>query len=333
MMMEATTGEPQKLGGMATATEKPQRKLELIREVMQNEWQADAVLFRINNAFDNSDSSDIEAISGFSGSNGTAIVSKTEALLAVDGRYTAQAAQQVNSSVWEVVRYPDYNIIKMIKKIVKPGEELVISASAHSYNSYISILKQAESMDVRVKVIDQYPIDRVLQENSLVIDENYTGDSVNSLCEKQLEKEGVLITDKETVSCLFGIRKKELGADKGPVPRAIAFIPNGESPIVFCDLKAEFDNYKVASIKDFAKEMGKFSGYRVKIDYATCPASFVNTVLELDCKVINCASDYDKIKTSAEMEDQKLGAHKTGESFIRMLAHVDHIVETGAQLT
>jgi Xaa-Pro aminopeptidase len=49
--------------------------------------------------------------------------------------------------------------------------------------------------------------------------------------------------------------------------------------------------------------------------------------------VVDHASNYDKIKTPTEIEDQIIGAHKTAESFIRMLAHVEHIVANGGQIT
>ncbi len=74
---------------------------------------ADAILVAMNNFFGNfkTELSGIRYISGFSGSNGRAIVSKDKALLSVDGRYTKQATEQTNKECWIIKQFPEFDTI------------------------------------------------------------------------------------------------------------------------------------------------------------------------------------------------------------------------------
>src|SRR5213082_3028193 len=60
-------------------------------------------------------------LTGFTGSAGTAIVLKERAAIFVDGRYTLQAATQVDAQVFEIRRLVDEPASKWLGAALKPG--------------------------------------------------------------------------------------------------------------------------------------------------------------------------------------------------------------------
>ena len=60
-------------------------------------------------------------VTGFTGSAGTAIVSKTSAALFVDGRYILQAPRQVDTSIFEVLQIGKAKVGEWLAKALKPG--------------------------------------------------------------------------------------------------------------------------------------------------------------------------------------------------------------------
>ena len=109
--------------------------------------KADAILVAMNNFFGNfkSELSGVRYISGFSGSNGRAVVSKNRALLSVDGRYTKQASEQTSNEIWTIKEFPEFDTVKMIEETLKSGDTLAIAPFSITYKSYLKVLKIAKS--------------------------------------------------------------------------------------------------------------------------------------------------------------------------------------------
>ena len=68
---------------------------------------ADAILCPMDCSFDNVEVpySDLYYVSGFTGSNGRAIISKNDAFISVDGRYTKQVLEQVDTKFWNIEHF------------------------------------------------------------------------------------------------------------------------------------------------------------------------------------------------------------------------------------
>src|ERR1700745_3202973 len=61
-------------------------------------------------------------ISGFTGSAGSAIVLADRAALFVDGRYTLQASEQVDTDLFEIVHLSDTTLDQWIEKTLREGQ-------------------------------------------------------------------------------------------------------------------------------------------------------------------------------------------------------------------
>lgn len=321
----------------------PNENLQHLRGILTS-FNVDAILVSMKCSFDNynSDFSDIRLISGFSGSNGRAIISQTKAVLAVDGRYTTQAKKQTDSSIWTIQQYPEATILSMMKQTLNEGETIAVSAMAHSYKSYTDLLKQITSLGFIVKTIDPHPVIKYrekLSENNkiLVTETEYIKNRTDFIKQKISNNQVFLLADKETISWIFGLRKAILESDKAPVANTLAIFTQSGKPIVFSDLPIEnnsfFEHYVLDKFQDI---MNNFKNMIVRASYSHTPAQLICSLMEDGFSVepiTNFQDPFEKIKTQQEISCHKEGARETSAAFIKMLAYVDYHVRKGEKVT
>ncbi|MDR1333085.1 MAG: aminopeptidase P family N-terminal domain-containing protein, partial [Holosporales bacterium] len=124
---------------------------------------SDAIFIAINNSFGNFDKevSWLTQISGFTGSNGRAIITATEAVLCVDGRYTKQASDQVDNSSWQICMYPDANTITILSRVMKANQTLSVGPFSVTYGSYMSMLQLSKQIGFKIEILESTSFDAV----------------------------------------------------------------------------------------------------------------------------------------------------------------------------
>lgn len=319
------------------------RNLQDIRKALKS-MNADAVLISMKCSFDNYDSdfSDIRAISGFSGSNGRAVVSQSKAILAVDGRYTTQAVQQTDNTVWEIEQYPESTVLSMVQKILLPGETIAVSSLAHSYKSFMGLKRQIETAGFKVQTIEKHPVlsyrNKTPQNNRILITETENiSNRIKTVTAKLQDNEVLLIANKETVSWIFGTRKEKLGADKNPVANAMVLLTKHSKPIMFSDLDIEDNNFFEHYYFDqFQNIADKFKNMLIKASYAYVPAYFILSLIQNGFDIAPTENNYttfEHLKNPEEIDAQKKGAKETSIAFIRALAYIDYYIKKGEKIT
>tara|TARA_B000000475_G_scaffold66554_1_gene53257 strand:- start:178 stop:594 length:417 start_codon:yes stop_codon:yes gene_type:complete len=97
-------------------------KLKKIRSLMKN-LSIDCYLIPHSDEFSNEFlppySRRLEWISDFTGSAGDVIITDKKAYLFVDGRYTIQASQEVDSYHYQIFNYKDKSVLDLLSKIMK----------------------------------------------------------------------------------------------------------------------------------------------------------------------------------------------------------------------
>jgi Xaa-Pro aminopeptidase len=131
------------------------------------------------------------------------------------------------------------------------------------------------------------------------------------------------------------VRKEKLGEDKSPLANAIAFIPESGKSVIFSDLPIadnnRFDHY---SFDDFEGVMSGFKGHTIRVNYSQIPAYFVVRLTENGFNIVSDQKIHRSyVKNDSEIEDIRQGANETSLSFIKLLAHVDHIVRAGRKIS
>lgn len=128
-------------------------------------------------------------ITGFSGSAGTAVITKTEARLWTDGRYFIQAAAQLKGTTVELMKMGEPGVPEMnayIEEVLKEGETLgfdgrVVSVGEGEGYAAIAGKKNAK-VNYQVDLIDEIWEDRPVlsEEPAFNLDVKYAGETVAS---------------------------------------------------------------------------------------------------------------------------------------------------------
>lgn len=128
-------------------------------------------------------------ITGFSGSAGTAVITKTEARLWTDGRYFIQAAAQLEGTTVELMKMGEPDVPELnayIEEILKEGETLgfdgrVVSVGEGEGYAAIAWKKNAK-VNYQVDLIDEIWEDRPVlsEEPAFDLDVKYAGENVAS---------------------------------------------------------------------------------------------------------------------------------------------------------
>ena len=207
----------------------------------------------------------LEFLTGFTGSAGEAIITLDKAAFFTDGRYTIQAAQEVDSDIFEI-----FNIKE--KKLIEWAEE---ESLAVSYDPWLVTIAQSEKLTgkpVEKNLVDLLWNDRPTPPNnpSMELPIEFAGKTSEEKIAKiveDLEEEAVLITNPISVNWLFNIRGSDLAYT--PIKFAYAIIyKNGDAELL------EFPNHlKINSIDTKT----------VQLDPKNCPEAIKNA---LKCGII-----------------------------------------------
>ena len=126
-------------------------------------------------------------ITGFSGSAGTAVITKTEARLWTDGRYFIQAAAQLEGTTVELMKMGEPGVPEMnayIEEVLKEGETLGFDGRVVSVGEgegYVAIAeKKNAKVNYQVDLIDEIWEDRPVlsEEPAFDLDVKYAGETV-----------------------------------------------------------------------------------------------------------------------------------------------------------
>ncbi|MDR0744519.1 MAG: M24 family metallopeptidase [Holosporales bacterium] len=304
----------------------------------------DSILVSMNSSFENTDESfsDIRFISGFSGSNGRAIVSLKEAILSVDGRYTKQAIEQTDAAIWKIELYPVVDTIKMIEDVLEKGNTLGVGALSVTYKTYLSILKLSQKLGFKILPMARHPVQeekKITKSNvSLTLmNEEHMGESIKSRIERVKEtlqdNEAALLADKVMIGWIFGIRRSELSKDKSVLANCIAFIPKLGMPAVFCDLelKANQTDFEMKHFNEFESYINNIEKVTVNLNYNNTPAYFALILEKSGFKIKPSEKEFGSfeiIKNKTEITNQKSGAELTSLAFIKTLSFLENTKQT-----
>ena len=128
-------------------------------------------------------------ISNFSGSAGRCIIEQDQAFIFIDGRYTAQAHEQVDSNYFQIK--PLKNYWTYLKNIINEKKILALDPKLHSVNEVEKVKKIIDNTKISLRFLEKNPIDiywknqPVYPSSSAFIHEDkYAGESSQSKINK-----------------------------------------------------------------------------------------------------------------------------------------------------
>ena len=175
-------------------------------------------------------------LTGFSGSWGLAVVLPDRAALFVDGRYTLQAAQQTDRTVFQIVKAPDTRPDDWIAQNLKAGQRLGFDPRLHTISGARKLHDAADKAGAELAAVPENPIDALWTDRpappanvASVHPLTFAGEAVEAKIARVREvlskagDDAALLSAPESVAWLFNIR----GSDVTHVPVALcrALIP------------------------------------------------------------------------------------------------------------
>ncbi len=100
-------------------------------------------------------------LTGFTGSNGLAVLMQERAAFFSDGRYTLQMRQQVDGDIFELRHIVEAPLDDWLRTHLRPGQVLACDAWLHTRAQVDGWRQLAESLGAELKLLQENPVDAV----------------------------------------------------------------------------------------------------------------------------------------------------------------------------
>lgn len=286
-------------------------------------------------------------LTGFTGSAGAAIVLAERAVLFVDGRYTLQAANQVDTSLFTVAHLVDTPPDRWIGKNLSAGMRLGYDPWLHTAENAEKLAKACESVGARLVPLDSNPIDAIWPDrpappSGKVVphDIRFAGEDTHSKLARigdkiaELRTDALVVSDPHAVAWTFNIRGSDVAHT--PLPISDAIIPKSGRPSLYIDGR-KLDNatrHRLEEIADVREPSDFIRGLEslgrakanVRLDQATAADALSRIITQAGGSV---ARGPDPIagmkaqKNETEMAGAREAHRRDGAAMTRFLAWFD----------
>ncbi len=288
-------------------------------------------------------------LTGFTGSAGTAVVLADRAALVVDGRYTLQAAAQVDTALLTIVPLAETSVEAWIEASLPAGAKLGYDPWLHTAGAVEKLARAVERAGGTLVALDANPVDAVWPDRpaspnapvTLRSDE-VSGESVAAKLARIVAKlaesrvDALLVSDPQNLAWAFNLR----GGDVAHTPLALgyALIPAEGRPTLFLD-PAKVTNEAgdvLGAIADLASpdalgpaldRLGR-EDRKVRLDSATAASA-----LAARCKNVDPGADpitpLKAVKNAAEIAGTRAAHLRDGAAVTRHLAWLHAHAERG----
>jgi Xaa-Pro aminopeptidase len=286
-------------------------------------------------------------LTGFTGSAGGAIVLMERAVLFVDGRYTLQAREQVDTSLFSIEHLVETPPDKWIEQNLSGSDRLGYDPWLHTVEGAERLAKAcaaagATLVPVEPDLIDEIWSDRPAPPLGAVTlhDPRFAGEAAEAKLERiraeiaKLRADAMIVSDPHAVAWAFNIR----GADVAhtPLPLAFSIIPREGRPSLFVDGRKLSNDVRsrleeladVREPSDFVPALAALgqSKRTVRLDQATAADALARLIAGHGGTVARGADPIAVMK-AVKNEVEVSGAHaahvRDGAAVVRFLAWLD----------
>jgi Xaa-Pro aminopeptidase len=292
-------------------------------------------------------------LTGFTGSAGMAIVLAQEAAIFVDGRYTLQAAKQVDTKAWTIESLVDPPPESWLTRHLKAGDRLGFDPWLHTSGSAERLAAACTKAGAELVAAESNPLDAVWTERPLppIAPISIHGADLSGEIEadklgrirQEIERLGVealVLSDAHNVAWTFNIR----GADVShtPLPLSYALVPKSGRPTIFIDgrklsnftrdhLEQSADVEEPQALAPRLIELAQ-SGAAIALDSATAADALTRLVKGAGGKPVPSADPVSllkAVKNATEIEGTRRAHHRDAVALARFLAFIDREAPKG----
>lgn len=298
-------------------------------------------------------------LTGFTGSAGEVLVTETQAVVFVDGRYVTQVRQQVDLTVFTPGDLIDEPPVKWIPAHAPKGFRLGIDGWMHTAVQVSRLEKSLASIGGTLVLVAENPLDAVWTDRPaeplgavsiqpLSASGVEAADKIAKIAQDLREKKqsAVLITDPSSVAWIFNIRGQDVPHTPHPLSRAIIYA-DGKADLFLdkrkTNLEVEAYLAGLAVQRDprtFLSVLGSLaqSGASIVIDPDLAPAA-LSLLVSSQGGVVVDGSDPAKlgraVKNMVELNGSAAAHLQDGVAVVEFLSWLDHqppgsVTEIGA---
>jgi Xaa-Pro aminopeptidase len=293
-------------------------------------------------------------LTGFTGSAGMAVVLTQAAAVFVDGRYTLQAAKQVDRKAWGVEPLADPPPENWLAKHLGAGDRLGFDPWLHTSAAAERLATACAKAGAELVAVDSNPLDSVWTERPApplgpvaVHGAQFSGEAESEKLKRirleivRLGVDALVLSDSHAVAWTFNIR----GADVShtPLPLSYALVPRDGRPIVFIDHRKLSNSARdhleqsadVAEPEALASKLGELaaSGASIALDSATAADALSRLISSAGGKPVrgnDPVSLLKAVKNLTEIEGTRTAHRRDAVALTRFLAWIDREAPSGA---
>ncbi len=292
-------------------------------------------------------------LTGFTGSAGLAVVLTDKAALFIDGRYTIQAAKQVDTSAWSIESLIEPPPESWLTAHLSPGDRLGFDPWLHTSAAAERLAKACEKAGAELVAVDGNPVDAVWTDRPApplgpvkIHPAQLAGESEADKLARirtdiaRLKVDALVLSDSHAVAWTFNIR----GADVAhtPLPLSYALVPKDGRATIFIDHRKLSNSVrdhleKNATVEEPAALMGQLAelaqtGAAIGLDSATAAdalSRLITTEGGKPVRVPDPVAMLKAVKNAAEIAGTRAAHKRDGAALAKFLAWVDREAPSG----
>ena len=292
-------------------------------------------------------------LTGFSGSAGIAIVLMERALLFVDGRYTLQAREQVDTSLFTIEHLVETPPDRWIEENLTAGDRIGYDPWLHTVEGTERLGKACAAAGAMLVAVEPDLIDAIWADRPApplgavtLHDVRFGGEAAEDKLARiraevaKLRADALVVSDPHAVAWAFNIR----GADVGhtPLPLAFAVVPQAGRPSLYVDGRKLSNKVRnrlealadVREPSDFVGALGALGRQKqtVRLDQATAADALARLITSHGGKVTRGACPIalmKAVKNEIEIAGARAAHIRDGAAVTRFLAWFDREAPRG----
>jgi Xaa-Pro aminopeptidase len=292
-------------------------------------------------------------LTGFTGSAGAAIVLMERAVLFVDGRYTLQVREQVDTSLFTIEHLVETPPDRWIETNLTSADRLGYDPWLHTVESAERLAKACAAAGATLVAVEPDLIDAIWSDRPApplgavtLHDLRFAGEEAEEKLARiraelaKLRADALIVSDPHAVAWAFNIR----GADVAhtPLPLAFAVVPQAGRPALFVDGRKLSNDVRdrlegLADVRepaDFVQALAALGQARktVRLDQATAADALARLVITHGGKVARGACPIvlmKAVKNQVEISGARAAHIRDGAAVTRFLAWFDREAARG----
>jgi Xaa-Pro aminopeptidase len=286
-------------------------------------------------------------LTGFGGSAGTAVVMMERAALFVDGRYTLQVREQVDTSLFEIVHLVETPPDQWLEQNLTRDDRLGYDPWLHTVEGAEKLAKACTAAGAALVAVEPDLIDALWADRpapplgAVTLHElRFAGEEARTKLAQirpeieKLKADALVVSDPHAVAWTFNIRGCDVAHT--PLPLAFALVPREGRPALYVDGRKLTNDVRhhleeLADVREpavFARDLAALGkeGKTMRLDQATAADALARLITSNGGKISRGADPIalmKAMKNAIEIDGARAAHVRDGAAVVRFLAWLD----------